>query len=98
MSVEKVPTTPEERAANMARSGSPNEEIALVVGLSDGAMARLGEHLELERATRRFELRKKQTELAMDGNEQMLRVLGEIELEQARRDRELRRERLPDPR
>ena len=52
--------------------------------------------LEMERATRRFELRKAQTELAMAGNEGMLRVLGEIELEQARKDRQSRGARLPD--
>jgi hypothetical protein len=96
MEAKKEPETPGQRAALMARSGATNEEIATVVGLKRWELRQMGKRLELERATRRFELRKAQTELALAGNEPMLRVLGEIELEQAKKDRIAQGQRLPD--
>jgi len=94
--VAPAPQTVEERAANMARGGATDREIATALQMKRRAVRRMRKHLELERALRRIELRKKQTELALAGNEPMLRVLGEIELEQAKKDREVGRERLPD--
>ena len=61
------PQTLEQRAANMARSGATDREIAIVLQLKRRVLRKMRGHLELERASRRVELRKTQTEARAGG-------------------------------
>jgi hypothetical protein len=67
-----------------------------VLNLSERQMKQLRKRLERERARRRARLRRKQTRLALEGNEQILKMLGEMELEQVRGQGLARRNALPD--
>jgi DNA-binding CsgD family transcriptional regulator len=80
----RKPLTKSQEALAMARAGATDEEIKLLLNLNPRQTQNLKPKAETERARRRVRLRKKQTELAMAGNEQMLRLLGEIELEQTK--------------
>lgn len=70
-------------AANYARFGATDTEIADLLGTSPQTLKRhLIHEIQAGRADRRMSLRRKQTEVAMKGDRTMLIWLGKVELGQ----------------
>jgi hypothetical protein len=78
-----LPADAEGMVADAASAGSPDREIAALLGVSERTVRRrFGRVLTKKRAERRLALRKAQWTTAMAGNPAMLIWLGKQELEQ----------------
>jgi hypothetical protein len=64
----------------LCKSGATNSDICEILQCEPVALEPFSTDLKRARAERRLELRRQQTELALSGNAEMLRILGEQEL------------------
>src|ERR1700728_2309680 len=70
-------------ALGMARNGATDEEINTALKLNPRQSCNLKPRIKVERAKLHYQLRRKQTEVALAGSPSLLRFLGQTELHQS---------------